>query len=323
MAGRHTIGIDLGGTNIKAGILDEKEVLVCRRSIATEADRGFEHVFGRLVGLVDDLLEQAGLGKADVCAIGFGTPGPMSHEKGVIYAAPNLPGWEHIPLRDRFAQATGLPVTLDNDANAATFGEFVAGAGRGTRNMVMLTLGTGIGGGIILDGRLVRGTFDNAAEIGHTIAVPGGRACPCGQRGCLERYASANAVAERFVEALDGGERSSLGAAATGGRKISSADVARAAREGDALATRIWDEMCLHLAVACVNIQHMVNPETVVLGGGLIGAGEQLLIPVREHFRREVWPVPQDYPRIELATLGNDAGVIGSAALARLDVQQS
>ncbi len=319
MAGTHTIGIDLGGTNIKAGVVDPAGKLVRRTSIATEADRGFEHVFARLVRLVEDLLSQAGLTSTDVCAIGFGTPGPMSHEKGVIYAAPNLPGWDNIPLRDRFAEATGLPVALDNDANAAAFGEFTAGAGRGTRDMVMLTLGTGIGGGIILDGRLLRGTFDNAAEIGHTIAVPGGRPCPCGQRGCLERYSSANAVAERLIEAIEAGETSSLDPAARTGPRPTSADVARAAREGDALAARIWDEMCLHLAIGCVNIQHMVNPETIVLGGGMIRAGEQLLAPVRAHFRKQVWPVPQDYPRIELATLGDDAGIIGAAALARLD----
>jgi len=241
----------------------------------------------------------------------------MSHEEGIVYASPNLPGWENIPLRARFSAATGLPVTLDNDANVAAYGEFIAGAGKGTRDMVMLTLGTGIGGGIILNGRLHRGAFDNAAEIGHTIAVANGRPCPCGQRGCLERYGSANAVAERFVEALEAGEDSPLKASVEAGETLTAVDVERAAQAGDALAVRIWDETCLYLALACIDIQHTLNPECVVLGGGLIGAGDQLLKPVRGHFQQQSWQLAKDHPRIELATLGNDAGIIGAAALAR------
>jgi glucokinase len=323
LPGKHTIGIDLGGTNIKAGVVDRSGKLVRRTSIETQAQHGFEHVFGRLVQLVDDLIAAADLPKSEIAAIGYGTPGPMSHEDGVVYASPNLPGWENIPLRARFSEATGLPVVLDNDANAAAYGEFVAGAGRGTRDMVMLTLGTGIGGGIVLDGVIERGAFDNAAEIGHMIVVVGGRDCPCGQRGCLERYGSANAVPERFVEALRAGENSPLRARVDADDALTSVDIADAARAGDALATRIWDETCLYLAIACVNIQHLLNPECVVLGGGLIGAGDQLLEPVREHFRQQAWQIAQDHPRIELATLGDDAGIIGAASLARLEHGQA
>jgi glucokinase len=317
--GTFTIGIDLGGTNIKAGVLDASGSLIHRTSVDTQADRGFEHVFARLVQLVADVTRGAGLTKNDIAAIGYGTPGPMSHKEGIVYASPNLPGWKNIPLRGRFSEATGLPVTLDNDANVATYGEFVAGAGKGTRDMVMLTLGTGVGGGIVLNGELQRGAFDNAAEIGHMIVVANGRPCPCGQLGCLERYGSANAVAERFVEALQAGEDSSLKARVEAGQTLTSVNIANAARGGDTLAARIWDETCLYLAIACVNIQHVLNPEMVVLGGGLIGAGEQLLTPVRQHFQRQAWQIAQDHPRIEFATLGDDAGVIGAAALARLE----
>jgi glucokinase len=319
LPGKHTIGIDLGGTNIKAGILDGDGALIYRCSIETQAVHGFEHVFGRLVQLVEDCIRAADLTKSDIAAIGYGTPGPMSRRKGIVYASPNLPGWENIPLRDKFTEATGLPLMLDNDANVAAYGEFVAGAGRGTRDMVMLTLGTGIGGGIVLNGELLRGAFDNAAEIGHVIVVPNGRPCPCGQRGCLERYGSANAVAERFVEALQAGENSPLKAGLDAGDTLTSVDVARAAQAGDALAARIWDETCLYLAIAVLNIQHMLNPECVVFGGGLIGAGDQLLEPIRAHFQRQAWTVAKDFPRIELATLGDDAGVIGAATLARIE----
>ncbi len=316
---RCTIGIDLGGTNIKAGIVDRAGVLLGRTSIPTEARQGFEHVFGRLVGLIETLPGELGVQRRDIAAVGIGTPGPMSHKEGIIYGAPNLPGWVNIPLRDRLSTAVGLPVTLDNDANAAAFGEFTAGAGRDVSDMVMLTLGTGIGGGIVVAGRLLRGFFDNAAEIGHTIMVPDGRPCPCGQRGCFERYASANAVAERLVEAIGAGERSSLGPRVQAGGRITSRDVCTAAQAGDELARRIWDETCRYLAIGCVNVQHMVNPELIVLGGGLIGAGAALLEPVRHHFGQLVWNVSRDAPHIEFATLGDDAGVIGAAALAALD----
>ena len=318
MAGQYTIGIDLGGTNIKAGILAGDGKLIYRCSIATEAAHGFEHVFARLVQLVDDCVESANLSRSEIAAIGYGTPGPMSHNEGIIHASPNLPGWKNIPLRSRFSEATGLPVTLENDANVAAYGEFVAGAGQGTDNMVMLTLGTGIGGGIILNGQLHRGAFDNAAEIGHTIAVANGRPCPCGQLGCLERYGSANAVAERYVEALAAGATSPLKSRVEAGVKLRSVDIARAAEDGDELALRIWDETCQHLAIACVDIQHLLNPEMVVFGGGLIGAGDQLLTPIREHFKKQSWSIAKDHPRIELATLGDDAGIIGAAALARM-----
>jgi glucokinase len=322
---KYTIGIDLGGTNIKAGVLDERGELVYRCSIETQADRGFDHAFSRLVLVVDQCIAGAKLAKRDILAIGYGTPGPMSHEKGIIYASPNLPGWVNIPMRSKFSAATGLPVALENDANVAAYGEFIAGAGKGTRDMMMLTLGTGIGGGVVMDGRLRRGAFDNAGEIGHIIAVPNGRACPCGQFGCLERYGSANAVAERLVEAYQAGNVSAveketvLKSRVQGGPPLTSADVAQAARAGDALAARIWDETCMYLGMACVTVQHMLNPELIVLGGGLIRAGAQLLDPVRAHFEKQSWRIAKDHPRIEFATRGDDAGVIGAAALARIE----
>ena len=323
MSGKYTIGIDLGGTNIKAGVLDEQGELVYRCSNETQADRGFEHAFSRLVLTVDQCIAESKLTKRDILAIGYGTPGPMSHKKGIIYASPNLPGWVNIPMRAKFSEAVGLPVTLENDANVAAYGEFIAGAGKGTQDMVMLTLGTGIGGGVVLNGRMQRGAFDNAGEIGHVIAVPNGRACPCGQLGCLERYGSANSVAERLAEALQAGNlpaaeaESVLKDRVAAGESITSADVAKAAREGDALASRIWDETCMHIGIACVNVQHMLNPELIVIGGGLIRAGAQLLDPIRTHFEKQSWRIAKDQPQIEFATRGDDAGVIGAAALAR------
>lgn len=317
MSATYTIGIDLGGTNIKGGICDERGELLIRHMIDTEAARGCEHVIQRMALLVDELLRLAKLGKERIMGIGIGAPGPMSHAEGIVHHAPNLPGWTNVPLRDRFATLSGRPVTLENDANAAAFGEFAAGAGKDVRDMVMLTLGTGLGGGIVMDGKLWRGHFDNAGEIGHAIIVPNGRPCPCGQRGCLERYASANAVAERLREAVHAGERSLLTSRIVTGEPFDARDVLAAMEQGDALALRIWDETCYYLALSVVNAQHVLNPELVVFAGGLINAGPRLLNPVREHFNRLSWKIAPDAPKIALATLGTDAGTIGAAMLAR------
>lgn len=317
MSERLTIGLDLGGTNIVGVVLSTGNVTLQRRTVASEADGGPEHVIQRLSGLVDDLIGEGGLDRSRIEGVGIGAPGPMSQARGVILHAPNLPGWNDVPLREALREATSLAVVLENDANAAAFGEFVAGAGEPVTDMVMLTLGTGIGGGIIVDGRLLRGSHDNAGEIGHVIVEPDGRPCPCGQRGCLERYASARAIGERMTEAIRSGESSALHAHIDSGKTIDARDVDQAARDGDPAAMRVWDEACRYLAAASVTIQHMINPQRVVLAGGLTGAGERLLNPVREHFRKLTWTSAADGPEFVLATLGIDAGAVGAAALAR------
>lgn len=308
-----TIGIDLGGTNIKGGIVDTAGTLMHRTSIETQGAGGFQHVLQRIIGLINEL---RGASTEVPAAVGVGVPGPMSHERGFIYAAPNLPGWVNIPLRDLLQQVVKLPVSIENDANAAAYGEYVAGAGRDTRHMVMLTLGTGVGGGVVVNGKLTRGHFDNAGEVGHMIVYPGGRACPCGQLGCLERYSSASAVGERLIEKMQAGRHSSLTSRHQQGEPITSADVAKAAREGCSLAAETWLEACQGLAICCVNLQHILNPERIVLAGGLINAGDQLLNCVRSEFQKLTWKIAPDHPTIELATLGGDAGTIGAAALA-------
>lgn len=317
MSGALTVGIDLGGTNIKGGVCDAAGKLISLHSIPTEAARGPDHVLQRMRDVVRDVVARAAIDPHDVAAVGVGAPGPISHARGVIFSAPNLPEWKNIAVRDRFGELTGYPVVLENDANAAAFGEFVAGAGRDVRDMVMLTLGTGVGGGIVLDGKLLRGAFDNAGELGHTIVEPHGRPCPCGQRGCLERYASAAAVADRLREAILGGEACSLAPRIKAHDAVDARDVLAAIDAGDALAARVWDELCFYLAVATVNVQHSFNPQRVVLAGGLINAGARLLDPVRRHFGALAWRIAPDAPEITLASLGPDAGVIGAAMLAR------
>ncbi len=316
MARDYAIGIDLGGTNIKGGVCDADGRLHCKDSIATEAEGGADHVIRRIADLIARLIDQAELSTENVAGVGIGAPGPMSHSQGIVYGAPNLPGWVNIPLKARLQELTGLPTTLENDANAAAYGEFVGGAGSSVQTLVMLTLGTGIGGGIVLDGQLWRGAFDNAAEVGHIIVVPGGRPCPCGQRGCYERYASANAVAERLIEAVRDGEQSRLVTNADAEQSLDARAVLAARNDGDALAARIWDETCYYLALGIVALQHVINPELVVLAGGLINAGEDLLAVTQRHFDELRWKIAPDEPRLALAELGTDAGAVGAAMLA-------
>lgn len=319
----YAIGIDLGGTNLRAGLFDPGGKLLARAGVATDVAGGPAAVVRQAARLVEQLVGEAGCPWEHVCAVGIGAPGPMSHARGVVFKAPNIPGWVNVPLRDMLREATGLPCTVENDANAAAFGEFraLAGGGSGVTDLVLLTLGTGVGGGIVLGGQLLRGKKDNAGEIGHLIVEPSGRQCPCGQRGCLERYASARAVGQRAAEALDAGEASLLRVVHESGSALDAQRVEAAAVAGDALARRIWDDTCRYLAIAIVAIQHLLNPDVVVLAGGLIGANERLLDPVQRHFRELTWSAADDGPDIALARLGDDAGIRGAAELARMEAR--
>jgi glucokinase len=323
MATRYYVGIDLGGTNIKGGVVSEDQQVLSRVSIPTEAPQGPDHVIRLMAGLVDRVIAEAGVSRKDIVGVGIGSPGSMSHTLGIIIKPPNLPGWVNVPLRDRIKELTGLPTNLENDANAAAWGEFWAGAGRGTRHMVMFTLGTGVGGGIITDGHLLRGHFDNGAELGHMFVQPGGRLCGCGQRGCLEAYASAFYTGKRAQEAIEAGEPSSLAETLKKTGQVTSEDVVNAAARGDALAARIWDETCYYLAVACVNMQHATNPQRILMAGGMTHAGEKALLdPIRKHAAEMTWKAADDLPEIIFASLGNDAGMIGAAGAAWLAKQE-
>ncbi len=313
---RYFVGVDLGGTNIKAGLLDEQARVVSRLSIPAQVDRGPEQVIGNIVSAAESAISQAGVDRRSVAGVGIGSPGPMSHRRGLVINPGNLPCLKNTPLRDIVRERTGLPTTLENDANAAAFGEYWAGAGRGVTDLVMYTLGTGVGGGVIVEGRLLRGFFENGAELGHIIVQPGGRTCSCGQQGCLEAYSSAYYLARRAEELIAAGEPSSLKARVDAGQMLMAEHVVEAARAGDALAARVWDDACRYLALATVTMQHVTNPQRVVMAGGLIAAGDFLLEPIRRHHRALMWKLLDDGPEIIFATLGNDAGFIGAAGCA-------
>jgi len=316
MEEKYYIGIDLGGTNIKAGMVTTKPKIIVKISMPTEADEGPEHVIDRICEAAENVRKRSGLSRELIGGIGVGSPGTLDIASGTVLYPPNLPGWRNVPLVEHVESKTGIQTVLENDANAAAFGEHWAGAGRGAESMVMFTLGTGIGGGIIVDGRLVHGNNDCAAELGHMVIEVDGRECACGNRGCLERYASANAVAARFAEAVNSGEDSVLAGKVAAGEKVDSKMIYQAALEGDELANKIYWETGTYLGIGVVNLLHTLNPARVVLGGGLIGAGELLMRPVRETVEKRALPDAQRNCVICCATLGEDAGLIGAAGCA-------
>lgn len=309
------IGIDLGGTNIKlAAMTAENEVSGVMSAPTPRA--GGDAVIEAMAIAARDLMSDNGLRESDVIGVGVGSPGPLRRSDGVVVGAPNLPGFANMPLRDKLSRKLGMSVVLENDANAAAYGEFIAGVGRDAASLVLLTLGTGVGGGIVLDGRIWHGHNDFGGEIGHMIVHPGGLACGCGQHGCLEQYASATNLARRAADQVKAGRQSVLEQVLMRKGELSAADVGAARRSGDALACEVWDAAAYHLAVACVTIERIFDCEQIVLGGGLANAGDDLLTPVQKHYTALDWKLTPQMSKLVLAELGNDAGVIGAAGVA-------
>jgi len=303
------VGIDLGGTNLKLGLVSADGQVLDHFSAPTEADEGPDLVLERMAQAVRDLSAQAGIELGKVAAVGVGAPGPVHWDAGVVLFAPNLKGWVNVPVRDTLREKLGVPVGLENDANAAAYGEFRCGAGRDVHTMFLLTLGTGVGGGIVIDGRLFRGTSDTGAELGHVIVQHGGRLCGCGNRGCLEAYASATAVVARFK--ADAGEVSPLARQ----ENLTCEDVFKAVGT-DKPAARIVEETAEYLAVGIASIMHVLNPEMVVLTGGMMGAGDAFLERVRHHVRQTAFESAWKACQVRWSTLGGDAGILGAALAA-------
>jgi glucokinase len=316
MSDKLAVGIDLGGTNCSAALVRDNGEIVKHVRRTSDPARGPEVVLESLAEMVHELIQQQDISRDDIVGLGIGSPGPLSHRDGIVFRSANLPGWENVRVRRGLLERTGLPTILDNDANAAALAEYWVGAGKGVRQLVVLTLGTGIGSGVIINGEILRGYFENAAELGHTIVAARGRPCSCGQCGCLEQYAAPGGLARHCIERLRAGEQSSLAEVLKTEGGFGSRAIAEAAQQGDRLAQELWDEACFYLAVGCVNIQHAFNPQMLVLAGGMTKAGDFLLSRVREHFERMHWQLHNDAPEITISTLGNDAGVIGAAGLA-------
>jgi len=310
--GRVLVGIDLGGTNIKVGLVSPEGRLLGEKRAPTDVPRGAKAAADAMVRLANELLVERGLSVQDVAAAGIGSPGPLNTRTGRIVKTPNLVGWDDAPLASWVAEGLGVPAFLEGDANAACWGEHWIGAGRGVENMVMITLGTGVGGAVIVNGELVRGVDDTGGHIGHVVVEPGGYQCGCGSKGCLEAYASAPATARRFLEAVKRGETSSL--APTEG--LTAGDVHKAATAGDALARRTIELTGWYLGIVLGGLANVLNPELCCVSGGMINAGEMLFGPMRESVREHSFPLPGKRLKIVPAELGEPAGIIGAAGCA-------
>ena len=316
----YIIGVDLGGTNIVVGAMSaDGKQHYAMRSIPTSSESGAEGVAARIVGLIEEVIKetmaQTKAARADFLGVGIGAPGPLDREKGIVIVAPNL-GWRNFPLRDRIAEKLHLPATLDNDANCATVGEWWQGAAKGGRNVIGMTIGTGIGGGLIIEGQLFHGASDVAGEIGHTTIDLNGRHCKCGNYGCLEAYASGPAIAVRAREVLVREETASLLPSLVGGKldDITAETVYRAAQQGDAVASEIVRDTARYLGVGIANMLNILNADVVVVAGGVTQAGDALFVPLRAEVRRRAFRPAVDATRIVPGQLPGTAGVVGAVA---------
>jgi glucokinase len=297
------LGLDIGGTKIAAGVVDPDGAVRSFAVEPTRADEGPGPGLARLFALGRRAAGESGVSWEELGAVGIGAGGPLDARAGILLEPPHLPGWVDVPIVALAEQSLGLPVVLENDATAAAAGEHRYGAGSGTRNMIYLTISTGVGGGIVIDGRLYRGSSGNGGELGHVTVDCGGRPCRgCGRQGCLEAYVSGTSIAERAREAGMG--------------SVTAKDVAAAAKAGDPVATQVWDATVDALACGLTSIVNLFEPERVVLGGGVVsGTGEQLLGPVRERVRAESMR-PAAAAEVVQSALGEHVGVVGAAAIA-------
>ena len=311
---RYVVGIDIGGTNIVVGAVaeDGSEVLGLV-SEPTIAEQGADAVLARIVRLTRASMAAA-RGK-EIAGIGIGAPGPLDTARGIVLLTPNL-GWTNFPLRDRLVEALGLAATLDNDANCAIFGEWWRGAARGADHVVGLTIGTGIGGGIVLFGDIYRGASDIAGEVGHMSIDAMGRRCKCGNYGCLEAYASGPAIAARAVEGIQAGAETSLPTYVNGDlSKVTAQLVYEAAHDGDDYALEVVKDTARFLGAGVANIVNVFNPEIVVICGGVTLAGDRLFVPLRSEVKRRAFKPAVDVCRIVPGELTGTAGVYGAAAV--------
>ena len=314
-AAAYVLALDIGGTKLAAAVVDRAGRVQSFALESTLADEGPERGLERLFQLGRAAVAQSGRDWAEIGAVGIGCGGPLDAARGVLIAPPHLPGWRDVPVTALAERAFGVPAALENDATAAAVAEHLYGAGVGARNMVYLTISTGVGGGIVIDGQLYRGASGNGGELGHVTVNCDGRACRgCGRRGCLEAYVSGTSIAERAHEALGGGDGASslsgLGDALTAG------DVAAAAHAGDAVGRAVWEETIEALACGLTSIVNVFEPELAVLGGGVVfGTGEQLLGPVRERVREDAMRPAGDSVEILQSVLGEHVGVVGAAAI--------
>lgn len=312
------IGVDLGGTNIAAGLVDENGVLIHKDSTPTGRERSYKDIIKDMADLINKIIIDAGKNIDEIKAIGIGSPGTPNDEEGILVYANNLTNFINVPLRTELQKHINLPVILDNDANCAALAESVAGAAKNEKNSIMITLGTGVGGGIVLDGKLYSGFNYSAAEMGHMVIISGGEQCTCGRKGCWESYASATGLIQQTKVAASSDKASIINDLVEGDlSKVSARTAFDAAKKGDKTALKVVSQFIEYIAEGLINIINIFAPEVVVIGGGISKEGEYLLKPLRELVYKDVYFKEEPQTQIRAAQMGNDAGIIGAAMLGK------
>ncbi len=316
-AKKYLLGIDIGGTKLAGALADSEGRLLHKMRHPTEAHQGSQHVLDGIICLAQEVLTQANIASSDVSCIGVSCPGPVDCETGIMYSPPNLPGWGEVPLAEILQREFGIPARFENDANAAALAEHKFGAGVGYKNMVYLTMSTGIGGGIIIDGRIYRGAHGSAGEVGHQTLMPDGPLCGCGKRGCLEALCSGTALSRIIQGEVERHPESLMLKLADGqAEKLAPPVLVAAAKAGDETALEIWETAGYHLGWGLANLANILDPEIFILGTIAIKAGELLLKPTRQALNKFIFNRHIPLPDLVPARLGDEIGEYGAIAVA-------
>ena len=318
------LGLDLGGTNVKAGVVNDNGAVISACSVPTDAIHGPDAGVKSIVAAGRKAVAAAGISMDSIVSVGLATPGTMDIPNGMLLDPPNLPGWTNYPIRDRVASQLQRPTILQNDANAAAYGEYWAGSAKNVRSLLFYTLGTGLGGGVIVDDHIIQGEHSHGSELGHVILeMDDGRLCTSGQYGTAEAYVSATALLKRFRDALNQNAVTSVRNRVDQGEELTPLVISEEAEHGDALSAELIMEMARYLGATITTAVHVIDPAMVLLGGAMTfgrsetAVGREFLNRVRQEFRKRTFATLAEKIRIEYAELGGDAGFIGAAGCAR------
>lgn len=312
---KNRIGIDVGGTNVKIALVDSDGKIGYSNTIPTRAEMGYEYTINNMKQAIRDLMTETKLSAKDIEGIGFGLPGQVDFKSGIVRLITNIPGWVEIPLAKMIEDEFHIPTRIDNDVRCAALGELNFGAGKGCENLICITVGTGIGSGLIINGKLVRGASNAAGEIGHIkLQMHDGPICGCGDTGCLEAFASGPSIVAMAEEYILGGKSTKYREMANGGA-ITPFIVAEAAKAGDPVARRIFTRMGEYIGIGMASVVNLLNPERIIVGGGVADAGDILLTPLKETIKKRAMKIAGETVEVVPAQLGNTAGVIGASLL--------
>lgn len=312
---KNRIGIDVGGTNVKIALVDEKGRIIYSNSVPTRAEMGYEYTVNNIKQAIYDLLKETKLEAKNIEGIGFGFPGQVDYKSGVVRLAPNIPGWVDVPIAKLIEDEFHIPTRVDNDVRCAALGELNFGAGKGCQNLICITVGTGIGSGLIINGKLVRGASNAAGEIGHIkLQMHDGPICGCGDTGCLEAFASGPSIVAMAEDYIKGGKSTKFREMANS-NDITPFIVAEAAKAGDPVAKRIFTIMGEYIGIGMASVVNLLNPERIIVGGGVADAGDILMTPLKETLKKRAMKIAGEAVEVVPAQLGNTAGVIGASLL--------